>query len=130
MKLKIFTDPIGRLLVGEEITDRCTETLLVIKNPMIIHSNTVNGNLSVQFIPIVWREILADKNSSNTITYNKAMLGIFDDNTIDLRVEGQYNQIFAPIKEGFGFNMAAPQGTPQPPPPPQGGKVINLFDEK
>ena len=125
-KLVVFLDAIGRVIVGEELKDRSTDTQLVVKNPVIIHVEPKNGNISIQFFPVFFKEFLGSKSEGSIFTYNKANLAIADNMVMDFKLYAQYLQMF------YGQPPTATQ-TVGAPPPPQGNdngpKTIKLFED-
>lgn len=123
-KLVVFLDAIGRVIVGEELKERSDETKLVVKNPVIIHVEPKNGNISIQFFPVFFKEFLGAKSEGCVFTYNKNAVSVADRIVLDFKLYAQYLQMFygAPV---------APQQTPQMTPPQQGATppVIKLFED-
>lgn len=130
----MFLDGIGRLLMGKKQVDSCTDTTIPVRNPIIVHINAIkqpNGQdgMNIQFYPVMFREFQADKNDSTVWDYHRSNITPCQPVPLDARLIGQYEQIFAPIKNMMPIG-GAPQGMP-----PQGVagsepvKVLKLFDE-
>lgn len=114
--LVTFVDHIGRTIMAEQVeSDKST---LTVKNPAIIHVQpTQNGQLNVQTIPLYFREFISDKQRDTGTVWkfnlSNIVLGVDIEN--DARLTEQYHKLFT-----------APSGIITP---PQGEKVIKLFDE-
>ncbi len=119
-KLITFLDPIGRTVLGEQ---QESETHLAVKNPVILHVVSDNqGRMSVQLLPLFFREFLADKSEDVVFYYNVSNITKTNLQSLDFRLQAQYNQLFNKS------NVFVP------PTPETGGadkpeKVVNLFDE-
>ncbi len=126
-KLIAFYDTVGRTILGERVEARSTDKYLVIKNPAVVHivPNTQNGQLSLQILPLFFREFLADKTESTFWKYNRDLITESEDITFDFKLTAQYQQIFlggtAPAPGANG-----PAGTQ---PPQNSTDVVKLFDE-
>lgn len=94
-KLTVFLDPIGRVIIGEENSERTTTENFVVDNPVIIHTETNNGNISIQFFPILFREFLGSKDDKATFTYAKSNIAILDKTVFDFKLYAQYSQMFS-----------------------------------
>jgi hypothetical protein len=120
--LIVFFDTIGRLLIGEKVKEETTDTILVVKNPAVVHiqPNAQTGQLSLQILPIFFKEFLADKAESTKWKYHRALITESEDVAFDFKLQAQYAQLFS----------APPV---QPPPAQQNTskqtEVIKLFDE-
>lgn len=126
-KLILFLDPVGRNILGEEVssTDESSKNQLLIKNPVILHvADSGGGKMSVQLLPLFFREFLADKTSDVVFYYQKNKITTTDINVFDFRLQAQYNQIFS--KQSVFVNS---QETTEQPPQQASSGVINLFDE-
>lgn len=112
-KIKIFLDTIGRTIIGE--VSKETEKALFIKNPAVVNitPNPQNGQISLQLLPLFFREFLADINESTQWSYQKSMITTCEDVTLDFKFIAQYQQIFQPSKA----QATEEQGT------------VKLFDE-
>lgn len=125
-KMVVFLDAIGRVIVGEEIKERSSPDLLVVKNPVIIHVEPKSGNISIQFFPVFFKEFLGSKTDGVTFTFNKKNIALADHTVLDFKLYAQYTQMFSnqPI---------APQVAPQAQPQATGSdgqpaQTIKLFD--
>lgn len=115
----VFLDTIGRLIIAESVSDRCSDTDLVVKNPVVIHIEPRNGQMSVQFFPVVFKEFLGSKDEGITFTYKKSNISLADNIVLDFKIYAQYSQLFsaAPVAPAqLNNNQSNPQ-------------VIKLFDD-
>lgn len=123
--LIVILDSVGRTILGEKV-DGGSDSTTSIKNPVILHIVPAgqDGRMSVQLIPLFFREFLADKTSDVVFSYDNAKVVKTNIDAIDFRLQGQYAQIFNPANQ-FVTGGTAPQS-------PNSGetpKVVNLFDE-
>jgi len=132
----LYLDNIGRLHMGKKIVEKSQGDTILVKNPVIIHiSSTNQGGINIQFFPVMFREFQADKNESSSWPYNKTNITPCNPITLDARLIGQYEQIFAPIKNMQPVNdgsrpVQMPMGGQAPAPMgSQPANVIKLFDE-
>ena len=121
-KLVTFLDPIGRTILGE-LQANTPETLTV-KNPVILHVVSDNsGRMSVQLLPLFFREFLADKSENVTFFYKKNLITETQNATLDFRLQAQYAQL-------FGQNSVfVPPNTGEIVTPQKSDKVVKLFDD-
>lgn len=120
LKHVIFLDNVQRTILGELVSE--DEKNLNIKNPVVIMINQDNtGKISVQLLPLLFREFLADKTGDVTFKYTKENISTSDVEAIDFRLQAQYSQMFSKTNSFVAPQQQAPQQT-------EGG-VINLFDE-
>lgn len=123
-----FLDTVGRTIVGEKDVSKTTDTVLAVKNPVVLHvvPQDQSGRMSVQLLPIFFREFLADKSGDVTFSFRKEHITETDIETFDFRLKAQYDQmfnksnIFVPPTAGEVAPAGATQGNPA---------IINLFDE-
>jgi hypothetical protein len=115
-----FLDSIGRTILGEEAGS--TDKQLKIKNPVVLHvvPTDNSGKMSVQLLPIFFREFLADKTADVVFNFEKNNVTLTDIDALDFRLQAQYTQMFN--KQN---TFVAPQSQPNTP----SQSVINLFDE-
>jgi hypothetical protein len=118
--LTTFLDAVGRTILGEPV--ETTDTHVKVKNPVVLHvvptDNT--GKMSVQLLPIFFREFLADKTGDVVFSYEKRNITLTDIDALDFRLQAQYSQMF-----NKNNTFVTPQQQPQSP----SQSVINLFDE-
>jgi hypothetical protein len=115
-----FLDAIGRTILCERVES--TETQLKVKNPVVLHVVPADnsGKMSVQLLPIFFREFLADKTGDVIFSYEKKNITMTDIDALDFRLQAQYSQMFN--KQN---TFTAPQQQTAAP----SQSVINLFDE-
>jgi hypothetical protein len=119
--LTVILDAVGRTILGQPV--EAAKGKLAIKNPVILHVVPADnqGKMSVQLLPLFFREFLADKTGDVVVTYDTNRVSPTDIDALDFRLQAQYNQMFN--KE----NAFVPPATPTP--ESNGEQVINLFDE-
>jgi hypothetical protein len=127
-KVVTFLDTVGRTIVGEEVADQTNDTILTVKNPVVLHvvPQDQTGRMSVQLLPIFFREFLADKTGDVTFSYKKATITESNIDTFDFRLKSQYDQMFNKS------NIFVPPNGGQVTPAGGDGSnpaIINLFDE-
>ena len=122
-KLTVILDAIGRTVLGEDVSS--TDGKVSIKNPVILHIVPAdnNGKMSVQLLPIFFREFLADKSGDVVFHYEADKIVKTDIDALDFRLQGQYAQMFNK-QNAFVTPDAA-----QSPKTDDSPKVVNLFDE-
>jgi hypothetical protein len=127
-KLTVILDPIGRTVLGETVCcgGECSNEVVKLKNPVILHIVPADnqGKMSVQLLPLFFREFLADKTGDVVFTYEKSKIVTTDIDVLDFRLQSQYAQMFNP-QNGF-----VTQGDmPTSPNTGEAPKVVDLFDE-
>ena len=128
-KLVIFLDSIGRNILAEYNPDKTTVEVLAVKNPVILHIQTDHTQrMSVQLLPILFREFLADKDGDADFFYLRNNITETDPDTlvIDFRLMAQYSQLFG--KSNL-FVPPEQQAPAQEPAKENSPKIVNLFDE-
>jgi hypothetical protein len=120
--IKVFFDTVGRIIIGEEVTTSSNDETIAIKNPAVVHivPNTQTGQLSLQILPLFFKEFLADKNESTVWLYNRKNITPSVDFALDFKFIAQYTNIFT----GVSDTPAQPTAPAQP-----SSDVIKLFDE-
>jgi len=125
VKIVTFLDTVGRTIVGEFVSS--DDTLLKVKNPVVLHvvPQDQSGRMSVQLLPIFFREFLGDKTGDVVFTYNKTNITETDIDAFDFRLQAQYVQMFNKS------NIFVPPnaGEVAPAPAKDAPAIINLFDE-
>ncbi len=112
----VFLDPIGRTIFAEEIPDRSTEELLVVKNPVVVHlGQAEGGKMSLQLIPIFFKEFLLDKSGDMIFSFQKKFITMSDKTKFDEKLHENYTQMHS--------NIVMPNATIPP-------KKIDLFDNE
>jgi hypothetical protein len=120
-------DSVGRTIIGEVNQDKTNDKILGIKNPVVLHivPQDQSGRMSVQLLPLFFREFLADKSGDVTFEYKKDIITEVSVDALDFRLQAQYSQLFNK-NNVFVPPQASASETPAA---GQGGSVINLFDE-
>lgn len=126
-KLVIFLDAIGRTILGETYTDPNNPTdpeILSVNNPVVLHVVPDNGGrMSVQLLPIFFREFSASREDPVIFKYKKANIVESEMGPLDFRLQSQYQQLF-----GNGNIFVPPTGGIVPDNSGTPSKVVNLFD--
>lgn len=124
-KLTVILDTIGRTVLGETVS--ADGDYIKLKNPVILHIVPAdnNGKMSVQLLPLFFREFLADKTGDITFSYLKDKVVVTDIDALDFRLQGQYSQMF----NGQNSFVAPSSNNPQSPNNGETPSVVNLFDE-
>lgn len=119
--LTTFLDSLGRTIIAESVPEATTKTHLSVKNPVIVHIVPVgnNGQMTVQLLPVFFREFLADKSEDTTWKYNRESITETDTVVFDFKLTAQYQQMFAKS------NLVVPPTEVAAPSP----DVVKLFDE-
>jgi hypothetical protein len=119
-KLAVFFDSVGRTVLGEQVQDKTNDKILTIRNPAVVHItlNPQTGQLTLQILPLFFKEFLADKNASTFWEYKRDLITESQDLVFDFKLQAQYQQLFA----------SAP--APAPTQPQSEPEVIRLFDEE
>ena len=117
--LKVILDPIGRTILGE--VAESSDSSISLKNPVILHIVPADnsGKMSVQLLPLFFREFLADKTGDVVFTYDKSRVTATDIDALDFRLQTQYAQLF-----NKSNSFITPEAASE-----DSGKVVNLFDE-
>ena len=121
--LTTFLDSLGRTIIAEAVPELSTNTHLAVKNPVIVHIVPVgnNGQMTVQLLPVFFREFLADKTDDTTWKYNRTTITESEAIVFDFKLTAQYQQMFSKS------NLILPPGAGEVAPPSP--DVVKLFDE-
>jgi len=116
--LIVFFDSVGRTVIGEKLDEESNENILAVKNPAVVHisPNPQSGQLTLQILPLFFKEFLADKNSPTVWLYKKDSITESKDVVFDFKLQAQYQQLFV--------------NTPQPAQPQSSPDVVKLFDDE
>jgi hypothetical protein len=121
--LTTILDTVGRTILGEVVADKTNDTILAIKNPVVLNvvPQDQSGRMSVQLLPIFFREFLPDKTGDVVFSYKRSNITETDIEAIDFRLGAQYAQMFNKN------NVFVPPA--DAPAAGASNSVINLFDE-
>jgi hypothetical protein len=126
-QLTIILDTLGRTVLGQHNKEKSTSDITAITNPVILHVvDAGGGKMSIQLLPIFFREFLADKTGDVTFFYKNSVITSNDIDAIDFRLQAQYSQMFNKQNQ---FVTPQAQAAPQQAAPAQPHSVVNLFDE-
>jgi hypothetical protein len=125
-KIVTFLDTVGRTIVGEFVST--DDAVLKVKNPVVLHvvPQDQSGRMSVQLLPIFFREFLAEKTGDVVFSFKHENITETDIDAFDFRLQAQYVQmfnksnIFVPPNAGEVAAPAAGKDSPA---------IINLFDQ-
>lgn len=95
--INVFLDHVGHTIVAEVI-DSSDKDLLKVKNPVILVSSpNQNGQLTVQLIPVFFKEFVKQDERENgaTFIYNKSKI-VQSEVSLDERLLEQYVNMFLP----------------------------------
>lgn len=102
-----FLDTLGRTIIGTLASE--TKDILNVENPVIVHvipANDKPGQMSVQLIPLFFREFLDDKNQNVTWGFVRSTIAEAKDIQLEPKLIDQYDQVFAtlsiPTESGEG----------------------------
>lgn len=120
--LTTFLDSLGRTIIAESVAAATTETHITVKNPVIVHIVPVgnSGQMTVQLLPVFFREFLADKTEDTTWHYNRSTITESEQIVFDFKLTAQYQQMFSKT------NLIVPPDATESQPSPD---VVKLFDE-
>lgn len=129
----LYLDNLQRLIMAELIVAESNALKWVVKNPIILHVQSTNGQINIQFFPVMFREFQADKDSATVWEINTNNITPSRDIALDARLIAQYKHIFAPVKSmppvvSMGPQVGQQQNMGQPP-QQNNANVIKLFDE-
>jgi len=78
--------------------DRSTTELLVVKNPVVVHiGQAEGGKMSLQLIPIFFKEFLQNKNDDIIFTYKLSNIVMADKIDFDDKLYTNYQQMHTSI---------------------------------
>jgi hypothetical protein len=120
--LIVFFDTVGRTIIGEKNNEQTTDKNLVVKNPAVVHisPNQSTGQLTLQILPLFFKEFLADKSGSTCWSYKRDFITEATDVTLDFKLQAQYQQLFS----------GTPTQQPQQPSPQASPEIVKLFDDE
>ncbi len=115
----VFFDAVGRTIIAEKIDEETNEKNLTVKNPAVIHisPNQQTGQLTLQILPLFFKEFLADKSAPTVWTYKRDHITEAKDIVFDFKLQAQYQQIFA------GPSSSSAEQS-------KSGDVVKLFDDE
>jgi len=121
LNMIVYLDNLQRLMMAEKVSE--TDTVLKVKNPVIINIQSQNQQINVQFFPVIMREMLADADEATVWTVNKSSITLCEKTILNARLIAQYQHICSPMAKTFAANPAAQS------PKNSTGPVIKLFDD-
>lgn len=117
-KMVVFLDYVGRTILGELLEEK--PEALSVRNPVILHVVPADGGrMSIQLLPLFFREFLADKSGDVVFDFLKNNITKTDVEALDFRLNAQYSQMF---NKSNTFVVPQPEESNTP-------NVVKLFDE-
>jgi hypothetical protein len=122
--LTTILDAVGRTILGETVAEKTNDEVLALKNPVVLNvvPQDQSGRMSVQLLPIFFREFLPDKTGDIVVSYKKKNITETDIEAVDFRLQAQYNQMFNKSNIFVPPTPSVDQGG-------SSGGIVNLFDE-
>jgi hypothetical protein len=122
-KIVAFFDSVSRTIIGQEVESN--DKTLTVKDPAVLHlqPNPQTGQLSLQILPLFFKEFLADKADDVIVSFTKDSIALVKDPVLDFKIIAQYEQIMS----------LASQPQPEQPVPgqaPADQDVVKLFDDE
>ena len=120
--LTVFLDNIGRIIIGKPHKD--SGKTLSVQNPALVHitPNPQTNQLSLQILPLFFREFQADKNAPTIWHYNKESIVLADESTVlSFQLAAQYDQLFSPITNNSASTSKNQENA---------APVVKLFDDE
>ena len=118
----IFLDTLGRTIIGELVNT--TTDKLSVKNPVIVHvipAPDKPGQMSVQLLPLFFREFLSNKVEDVVWDFPRVTLTESSNAlALDPKLEVQYEQMFNNAQAPSAEAASTPEET----------EVINMFDDQ
>jgi len=119
-KLVVLMDGVSRTIAGYLSSE--TETTITVENPVIVNAvPQQGGQMSLQLIPVFFREILEDKNQTLEFTYDKTAVIISNITALEPEIMTQYDALFTEYIQVPEEAVEAVEGE---------SKVIDLFEGK
>lgn len=129
MDLIVFLDSLSRTVLGEFVSDKTTDKLLAVKNPVILDivPNPETNQLQLRMIPVIFREFQAAKDQDVVWFFNRTNITESQGFELEFRIKAQYQQMFSNLvlPNGGSGNIVSPKSGGANSNP----NVIKLFDE-
>jgi hypothetical protein len=122
--LVVIVDNVGRTILGKQKS--LDERGLTLENAAVLYvasDEESKSRLTVQMVPLFFREFLANKESVVTAHYNPGQFVLLGIEAFDSRMLTQYTQTFARV-------VPTPNIPVNPEPQTQEANIVNLFDDK
>lgn len=95
-ELIVFLDGVSRTIAGVKVSD--TDTTITVENPVIVNTlPNKAGQMSLQLIPVFFREILGDQNQTCTFEYSKSNITLTNITKLNKQIEMQYAVLFTEV---------------------------------
>ena len=116
-EIVVFLDSVSRTIAGVKKGE--SDTTVTIENPVIVNAMpNQQGQMSLQLIPVFFREILSDKNQDCSFEYNKGEITQTNITELDKQIEMQYALLFKPVPVELDTDAE------------DGEKVVDLFGDQ
>lgn len=117
IELIVLLDSVSRTIAGVKVSEN--DETITVKNPVIVSAMpNQQGQMSLQLIPVFFREILEDKNQDCVFDYAKNAITTTNITSLESAIVVQYNALF----QTFANVVDAEAGSED--------KVVDLFEEK
>ena len=111
----VFLDGVSRTIAGVKVADN--GTTITVENPVIINAMpNAKGQMSLQLIPVFFREILEDQNQNCVFEYVKSEITTSNITKLNKQIEMQYAMLFKEVPKVVDTDEDT-------------DTVINLFNE-
>ena len=92
----VFLDGVSRTIAGVKVADN--DNTITVENPVIVNAMpNQQGQMSLQLIPVFFREILEDQNQTCTFDYAKAEITTTNITKLNKQIELQYAMLFKEV---------------------------------
>jgi hypothetical protein len=92
----VFLDGVSRTIAGVKVADN--DTTITVENPVIVNAMpNQQGQMSLQLIPVFFREILEDQNQTCTFDYSKSEITTTNITKLNKQIEMQYAMLFKEV---------------------------------
>ena len=116
-EMVVFLDSVSRTIAGVKVGE--TESTISVENPVIVNAiPNQQGQMSLQLIPVFFREVLADKNQDCTFEFNKGQITESNISNMDKQIEMQYAILFKPVPVELNTDVES------------AGKTVDLFGDQ
>lgn len=92
----VFLDGVSRTIAGVKVADNGTR--ITVENPVIVNAMpNQQGQMSLQLIPVFFREILEDQNQTCEFEFSKSDITTTNISKLNKQIEMQYAMLFKEI---------------------------------
>lgn len=123
-QITVFLDMLGRTIIGVLDSKQTNKDTLAVVNPAVLNIvPTQQGSMQVQIIPMIFRELQAEREQDVTWVYNRTNITESQNMVPSFQITSQYQNVVSPTPQA---------NTPVPPadtPSASNDDVIKLFDD-